>query len=258
MLASSSRLQALTALLSSSTLLWVLSLLKRDASLVDSFWSLGFLLQTYIYRKQESKEKSFDGRKNLILSLVAIWAIKLSAYITWRNSGVGEDYRYTLMRKSWGNKFWIISLFQTFYLQSVLNWIIGQPLLDAQSSKKKFNGFDVLGTILWVIGFLFETIGDYQLARFKSNPANKGRLMTSGLWSLTRHPNYFGNASMFWGFYCFSLAAGKWKTIFGPILMNYLLVKVSGVAMLERGLAKTKPGFEAYVKSTPSFVPRLW
>eukprot|EP01127_Copromyxa_protea_P004089 TRINITY_DN1390_c0_g2_i2.p1 TRINITY_DN1390_c0_g2~~TRINITY_DN1390_c0_g2_i2.p1 ORF type:complete len:154 (-),score=27.56 TRINITY_DN1390_c0_g2_i2:45-506(-) len=141
-----------------------------------------------------------------------------------------------------------------------LNWIIGQPLLESQQSNgsdDKLNGFDALGCLLWVTGFFFEAVGDFQLAKFKSDPANKGKLLTTGLWKLTRHPNYFGNSCMWWGFYSFSVAAGNWKTIYSPILMTFLLLKVSGVALLEKGLSKSKPQFQEYIASTPSFIPSL-
>lgn len=116
--------------------------------------------------------------------------------------------------------------------------------------------FDILGAVLWFIGFFFETIGDYQLAVFKSNPSNKGKLLTSGLWKFTRHPNYFGNACMFWGFFFTACAVrGGWKSVYSPVLMNFLLLRVSGVSLLEKGLAKTKPGFSNYVNSTNAFLP---
>eukprot|EP00462_Mataza_sp_D1_P011432 CAMPEP_0175168038 /NCGR_PEP_ID=MMETSP0087-20121206/28719_1 /TAXON_ID=136419 /ORGANISM="Unknown Unknown, Strain D1" /LENGTH=226 /DNA_ID=CAMNT_0016458081 /DNA_START=229 /DNA_END=910 /DNA_ORIENTATION=+ len=190
----------------------------------------------------------------------------LAVYLAWRNHGIGEDYRYAAMRRRMGPKFAFVSLFQTFLLQAGLNFLIGQSLYSSQlppsgypnqaEQSSDLTTLDHLGTAVWAAGFFFETVGDIQLAAFKSNPENKGKLMNTGLWKYTRHPNYFGNSAMFWGYYLISCAVkGGWKSVFSPGLMTYMLMKVSGVALLERGLSKRKPGFAEYVKSTSSFVP---
>ena len=135
-------------------------------------------------------------------------------------------------------------------------WIISAPIIDAQTSgfPAILTPLDYIGFLLWLFGVLFESIGDYQLTRFKANPSNKGKLLTTGLWKYTRHPNYFGEAVLWWGFYIIALAAGAWWTIFSPIIMTFLLIKVSGVAMLELTM-KSKPGFEEYMKDTNAFIP---
>ena len=209
------------------------------------------------------------------------------------------DYRYVGIRKASGSSFWFKSLFTVFWFQAVilppaslffstsyllnlsfafkiLCWIISQPFAKIFQAKKptQITPQDILGTILWVIGFFFETVGDLQLASFKSNPQNRGKLLTTGipalllshfpiysilllgLWRFTRHPNYFGNACMFWGFFSFACAEpGGFQSVFSPLLLNYLLLKVSGVSLLERSLQKRKPGFNEYSKNTSSFIP---
>jgi len=191
------------------------------------------------------------------MGCVALWAVRLAGYITWRNHGQGEDYRYKAMRRAIGPKFWWFSLFSVFGLQAALCFTISQPLLAAQTGgPDHFTAQDIAGGLVWLTGFLFEAIGDLQLSRFKSNPENKGKLLTTGLWRFTRHPNYFGNAAMFWGFWLIAASTtGGWKTIYSPALMTFLLLKVSGVALLETGLKKRKPGYESYIASTSSFFP---
>lgn len=235
-------------------LLWLLSLKLKDASIVDIFWGLGFAMvavTTYL------ATDGFAGRKQLITALTIIWGVRLAWHIGSRNIGKGEDYRYQAMRKKLGARFPIISLFSVFLLQGALMWLISLPLQAAQipAQPDQLTVWDYAGLLVWIAGFLFEAVGDWQLRRFKSNPANKGKLMDQGLWAFTRHPNYFGDALLWWGFYLIACAAGAWWTVFSPALMTFLLLKVSGVAMLERSLTKTKPEYEAYARRTNAFLP---
>lgn len=235
-------------------LLWLLSLKLKDASIVDIFWGLGFAMvavTTYL------ATDGFAGRKQLITALTIIWGVRLAWHIGSRNIGKGEDYRYQAMRKKLGAKFPIMSLFTVFLLQGALMWLISMPLQAAQipAQPDRLTVWDSAGLLVWIVGFLFEAIGDWQLRRFKSDPANKGKLMDQGLWAFTRHPNYFGDALLWWGFYLIACAAGAWWTVFSPALMTFLLLKVSGVAMLERSLTKTKPEYEAYARRTNAFLP---
>jgi steroid 5-alpha reductase family enzyme len=149
-----------------------------------------------------------------------------------------------------------VSYFRVFLLQGVLLWLIGAPLLVAQTTDV-WTVFDYLGIILWAIGLTFEAVGDYQLAQFKKNPDNKGKILDSGLWKYTRHPNYFGDAVLWWGLFCFAASAGGWWTIFSPVLMTFLLMKVSGVALLEKTLVETKPQYKDYVNRTSAFFPNI-
>lgn len=239
------------------TAIWLLSLALRNASIVDVFWGLGFVVLALVYL---AGGDGFLGRKVLITTLVAIWGLRLSLHILWRNWGQGEDYRYREWRERAGGRFWWTSFFQVFLLQGGLLWLISAPLLAAQfyESPDNFTAVDILGALVWGIGFYFESVGDWQLARFKSDPANKGRVMRTGLWRYTRHPNYFGDATVWWGLFIIAAATGEgvW-TIFSPVLMTFLLLRVSGVALLERKQAQTKPGYREYIESTSAFLPWL-
>ncbi len=238
------------------TLLWLLSLLLKDASIVDIFWGVGFVISGWVY--YAFAPDGFQARKLLLMALVTIWGLRLAGYIAWRNLGKGEDYRYQNWRREHGQRWWYRSYFQVFLLQGFLMWIIGLPLLAAQyyPDPTRLTWLDGLGVVVWGIGFIFEALGDWQLSRFKANPANKGKLLTSGVWRYTRHPNYFGDAAQWWGFYLFALATGSgWWTFISPLIMSYFLRYVSGVTMLEKSLKDSKPGFAEYVQSTNAFIP---
>ena len=238
-------------------LLWLISLVKKDVSIVDPCWSLFFLLAINYFNFRLAGE--LVNTRILVLSiLVTIWALRLSGYLFWRNWGQGEDYRYARMRTKGGETFWWKSLFKVFLLQATLAWLISSTLFSSYVHSSTWNALDYLACAVWLIGFVFEAGGDWQLARFKSKPENRGELLISGLWKLTRHPNYFGDAACWWGYALFGLAAGNWWAPLGAILMTYLLLKVSGVAMLEPDMAKKKGGYEDYRKNTPAFFPRVW
>jgi steroid 5-alpha reductase family enzyme len=237
------------------TAVWLLSLVLRNAGIVDVFWGLGFVVVALVYL---AGGNGFIGRRILITTLVAIWGLRLSLHILLRNWGQEEDYRYRQWRENAGAKFWWTSFFQVFLLQGILLWLISAPLLAAHfyDSPDRFTVVDILGALAWGVGFYFEAVGDWQLARFKSDPANKGKVMNTGLWRYTRHPNYFGDATVWWGLFIIAAATGEgvW-TIFSPILMTFLLLRVSGVAMLERKQVETKPQYREYVENTSAFVP---
>ena len=188
--------------------------------------------------------------------MVTVWELRLSLHILWRNWGKPEDYRYQVWRKEAGPRWWWQSYLQVFLLQGILMWIISAPLLSAQRSPipSHLILFDILGTAVWLIGFFFEALGDLQLARFKANPMNKGKVMDQGLWRYTRHPNYFGDSAQWWGYYLIAAFAGGWWTIFSPILMSILLLRVSGVALLEKDL-NARPGYQEYIRKTSAFIP---
>lgn len=246
-------LQALGLIVGMMTVLWAVSVLRRDASIVDLFWGVGFTLAawTYFFLADGVAE-----RKLLVVGLATVWGLRLAIYLTWRNWGKPEDFRYQGFREKYGReRYWWFSYFQVFLLQGGLAWLISIPLLAAMSGERPLGWLDAVATAVWLLGFLFETVGDWQLARFKANPANQGQLLTTGLWRYTRHPNYFGDAAVWWAFGLFSIAAGFWWPIVGSLVMTFLLVRVSGVAMLERTLSRTKPGYETYVRQTNAFIP---
>ncbi len=244
---------ALIPILALMTLLWIASVFLKNASIVDPFWGFGFVVVAAFYYGQASGEPI---RQTLVLTLAAIWGMRLFLYLGWRNWGKGEDYRYREFRQKFGpERYWWFSFFQVFLLQGILMWLISAPLLGAQYRETPLNPLDVLGVVVWLVGFAFEAGGDWQLARFKSDPANKGKLLTSGFWRYTRHPNYFGDSAVWWGFGLLSLAAGSYVPVLGSILMTAMIIKVSGVELLEKSLKNAKPGYEDYIRRTNAFFP---
>lgn len=237
------------------TLLWLVSLALRDSSIVDPFWGTGFVIANWVYFALTPD--GFPARKWLIAILVTVWGLRLSLYLLRRNWGKGEDFRYQKFRRDAGPSYWWRSYFKVFLLQGILLWIISAPLLAAQygPTPDRLTLLDFLAIGVWVIGFFFEASGDWQMARFKADPANKGKVLDTGVWRYTRHPNYFGDATQWWAYYLIALAGGGWWTIFSPILMTTLLLRVSGVALLEKTLTTTKPQYKEYVETTNAFVP---
>jgi len=237
------------------TLLWVVSIILKNVSIVDLFWGLGFVLTAGFYF---IKSDGFEPRKLILIVLVVIWGVRLSVYLAFRNIGKGEDFRYKQFRKNYGDKrYWWISFFQTFLLQGVLMWLISAPLLGGQYYRlnNSLGILDYIGIIFWFIGFCFETGGDFQLARFKANPANKGKVLDKGFWRFTRHPNYFGDSAIWWGYGFLCMASGSYIPILGSLLMTALIIKVSGVALLEKSLKEQKPQYKEYIEKTSAFLP---
>lgn len=249
-------LTAYAVILSYMTLLWLISLPIKNSSIVDTFWGLGFVITAGVYFLLG---EGYETRQQLIFLLTVVWGVRLSAYIGWRNGYQNEDFRYRKWREEAGQSYWWKSYWWVFFLQGTVMWLVSAPLLAANigDTPTKLTWLDFLGIVFWTIGFLFEAVGDFQLARFKNNPANKGKVLDSGLWRYTRHPNYFGDAMVWVGFYLIALAAGGWWSIYGTALMIYLLMKVSGVAMLEHTLVNTKPEYREYIQRTNAFFPGL-
>jgi steroid 5-alpha reductase family enzyme len=243
------------AILGLMVALWLVSLALKNSSIVDIFWGAGFVIAAWV--TFALAVEGAPARKWLITALVTIWGLRLSLHIGVRNWNKPEDFRYAAWRKESGAAWWWYSFFKVFLLQGVLLWIIAIPLVAAQTSPapRDLTWIDLLAIPVWAIGFFFEAVGDWQLARFKADPANKGKLLTTGVWRYTRHPNYFGDAMQWWGFYLIALAAGAWWTLYSPLIMTALLMRVSGVTLLEKTLKETKPGYQAYVETTSEFVP---
>jgi steroid 5-alpha reductase family enzyme len=234
--------------------LWLASLFLRDASIVDIFWGLGFALVAWfsLYRS------GFLSPNALLLTLlVSVWGLRLAGYLAWRNWGKPEDYRYQTMRQRHGKLFPLVSLLTVFGLQGLLMWVISFPVQVGIVKAQTWHPLVAVGVLLWLIGLFFEAVGDYQLARFKADPANRGRVMSRGLWRYTRHPNYFGDFLVWWGLYFVAAESGSWWwTVIGPLLMSFLLIRVSGVRLLESSLRSRVAGYEEYVRNTSSFFPR--
>jgi steroid 5-alpha reductase family enzyme len=236
-------------------LTWLASLVRRDASLVDRVWGLGFVVVAL------TVAHTVDGnhdRQWLLFGMTALWGLRLSAYLAWRNWGHGEDFRYQAMRKRHGARFAWVSLGTVFGVQAALMWVVALPVTLGQVPETPDIGVIAgVGVALWALGLLFETIGDAQLARFKADPASKGQVMDRGLWHYTRHPNYFGDACVWWGIALVAAESGLGAIgIVGAVVMTVLLRRVSGVTLLERSMHKRRPGYTDYVARTSPFVPR--
>jgi len=232
--------------------LWAVSLWRRNVSIVDIFWGLGFVLVAWITCLTAPPGGT---RRWLLTGLTTVWGLRLAGYLAWRNHGRPEDYRYRAMREAYGERFRWISLGLVFGLQGALMWAVAMPLQVGQSSSAPWWWLDAAGILIWAVGWVFETVGDLQLARFKSEPARRGQLMDRGLWRYTRHPNYFGDFLVWWGLYLIAAAGGAWWTAFSPALMTVLLLRVSGVTLLEQALKSRTAGYEDYIRRTSSFFP---
>lgn len=237
------------------TLLWLVSVIIKDVSIVDLFWGAGFVIVNAVYFFLSG---DYYTRKILLIGLVSLWGLRLAIYLSWRNIGKGEDFRYREFRRKYGpDRYWWISFFQTFLLQGALMMFVSLPLLGVHTESKSndLHWLDFLGLAVYIIGFSFEAGGDYQLARFKRNPGNKGKVLDTGFWKYTRHPNYFGDAAVWWSFAIFSIASGSYWTIIGSLGMTLLIIKVSGVSLLEKSLNETKPQYRDYIERTSAFLP---
>lgn len=239
---------------------WLVSLPLRNASIVDPVWSLGFVVVGFV--SFLAARPDIDGvRTALLLVFVTVWGLRLSLHLFTRNAGHGEDHRYVAMRKRWGNRFPIVSLFTVFMLQGVLMWIVSLPLqlgIGLPDRGPAWLVFAIVGSLVWLVGIGFEAIGDAQLRRFRADPNSAGQVLDTGLWRWTRHPNYFGDACVWWGLGVVALGAGGWAWIalVGPVVMTTLLRRVSGVTLLEKSLVKRRPGYADYVRRTSPFLPR--
>ncbi|WP_442508444.1 DUF1295 domain-containing protein [Novipirellula sp. SH528] len=232
-------------------LLWSISLRLRDASIVDIFWGVGFVLVAWVtFVVTET-----DWRSTLLAILTTIWGLRLAIYLAWRNHGKDEDARYQAMREHRGDSFWWISFFTVFGLQGVVMWLVSLPVQIGQTVASPMNGLNYLGIAVWVIGFFFETVGDLQLARFKATKDESDKVMDQGLWRYTRHPNYFGNALIWWGLFLVAVTPSTLWLAISPIAMTFLLLKVSGVALLERSLADRSQEYRDYIQRTSAFIP---
>ena len=231
-----------------------ISVRLEDASIADICWGLGFVSLAWLYCLLSPTP---TPRSWLVAVLITLWGARLSFHM-FRNHGNGEDPRYRAMRASQRPTFWRRSLFTVFWLQGAILRFVALPLLVAvrASSPAALTAIDGLGVLLFAVGFGFEVVGDYQLERFRGAPSNRGKVLDRGLWRYTRHPNYFGDATLWWGLYAIAAATpGGWLTVLSPALMTFLLMRVSGVTLLEDGLKASKPGYHAYITRTAAFFP---
>lgn len=242
----------LLATMGVATVTWFISLLKRNVSIVDSAWALMFVAAATVYAHGAGQH---TGRTALILVLLVLWAARLSGHIVVRNWGEPEDRRYRAIREKYEPHFALKSVGIIFWFQAGLAWIISMPLWPALAVPVEWAAVDGGAVLLWMTGMTFETVGDRQLSRFRADPANRGKVMDRGLWRYTRHPNYFGECLIWWAFYIFAVPTGAWWTIVGPLFLTYVLLKFSGVALLEQTIAERRPGYRDYMARTNAFVP---
>jgi steroid 5-alpha reductase family enzyme len=235
-----------------AVLAWPVSIIKKDVSIVDSMWSLFFVVAAVAYYALTPDP---GPRALCVLLFAAVWGLRLSGYITWRNWGEGEDFRYAAMRERNDPGFWLKSLYIVFLLQAAIAWVVSLPLMGGVTGLAPLGWLDVVGMLVFGVGLFFESVGDYQLARFKADPSNKGQVMDKGLWRYTRHPNYFGDFCVWWGFYLIALSAGAWWSFVGPLVMTYALLKFSGVSLLEKDITERRPKYAEYTKRTNAFFP---
>jgi steroid 5-alpha reductase family enzyme len=234
---------------------WIVARRLGRYNVIDVAWGLGFVVvavASFLW----SSGAGDDTQRVLVLVLVALWGVRLGAYIGWRSRGHGEDPRYTAMLQRGGGTA-TDALMRIFVPQGLAMWFISLPVQVAMYERDPWRPITVLGVVVWIVGFGFESIGDAQLARFKADPANRSQVMDRGLWRFTRHPNYFGGACVWWGI--FLVACAQWQgvlTILSPVLMTWTLVAKTGKPLLEHDIGDRRPGYADYVARTSGFVPR--
>lgn len=238
-----------------ATLTWLLSVFIKDVSIVDSAWSLMFLASAiYYYIFIES----VNLRETIFFILVILWALRLATHLTWRNWGEPEDRRYQDIRKKYSPNFALKSLLIIFVFQALLAVIISLPVVSVLGIKSQSANLGIMeyaAVLIWFVGFSYESVADWQLAKFKSNNSNEGKVMNTGLWRNSRHPNYFGEFLIWWGFYLYAFSTGPWWIIVSPLLISWLLLKFSGVVMLEETIVKRRPEYQEYIDKTNAFFP---
>jgi steroid 5-alpha reductase family enzyme len=235
-------------------LTWLASLWRRDASLVDRVWAVCIAGAGAMYLLWLPQA---PARSWLMVGIATAWALRLSLFITWRNWGHGEDRRYQAIRARNQPHFGWRSLYLVFGLQALLAWVVSAPLFVGAASASPLNAVDLLGAALALFGIGFEAVADAQLARFKADARHRGKVMDQGLWRYTRHPNYFGEACVWWGLgtmACAAGIAGAWSAV-SPLLMTVLLLRVSGVRLLEHDIAERRPAYRDYIARTNAFFP---
>lgn len=230
---------------------WLFSLASKQVSHVDIMWSLFFVVASYTVALLLY---DVNPRGVVVLCLLTLWSVRLSAHIAWRGWG-HEDHRYQTIRHNNEPFFWFKSLYIVFILQAVLAWVVSLAIYGALDSDAPWSALDYLAVSFVLFGLYWEVLGDWQLSIFKAKPENAGKVLNSGLWRYTRHPNYFGECCVWWGFYVFALAAGAWWAIVSPLLMTLLLLKVSGVSLLESTIIERRPDYLAYMRQTNAFIP---
>ena len=227
--------------------------MQHDVSLVDRVWSLIVAAPAVAYAW--ALPPGENARFTVMAAVLVAWAIRLALYVTWRNWGHGEDRRYQAIRARNQPGFALKSIYLIFVLQAVLAWLVSMPFLAALARPAAWTLLDTIGAAIAVVGFVFEAVGDQQLASFKADPAHHGKVMDRGVWRYTRHPNYFGECCIWWGLFLMALPVGGWWSVISPLVMTGLLLKVSGVALLEKDIGERRPEYRDYIRRTNAFFP---
>ena len=232
---------------------FLIALVLRRNDVADIAWGLGFIVAAAVALLRQDM---LTMRTEMVFALVLLWGIRLVLHVYVRNRGKGEDARYRKWREEWGRYATVRAFFQVFLLQSYLVIVIALPVTAAiHVGGPPLALLDAIGLAVFIVGFLFETVGDYQLLKFKGDPANRGRIIQSGLWKYTRHPNYFGEVTLWWGIYLIALSVpGAWITVFGPLTITFLILKVSGIPLLEKKY-EGNADFAEYKRRTSAFFP---
>ncbi len=230
---------------------WLYAYKRSNVNIVDTLWPLFFLAAATVYAAQGTHA---NDAAQMLMILIAVWSVRLAVHLTVRNAGKEEDHRYQSFRRK-NPRFALHSLWSVFGLQAALAWLISVPLAAAFAHPVEFGVLHAVAMAVFVVGFGFETVADWQLTRFKRDPNNRGQVLDTGVWRYSRHPNYFGEACIWWSFYLFAVAADSAWTIVAPLLMTFLLLRVSGVVMLEKDIAERRPDYRHYVKTTSAFIP---
>jgi steroid 5-alpha reductase family enzyme len=245
-------LGALPWMLGLALVAWVVATLKRNVGLIDIFWSLFLLVAAAHFFLRQPQA---TARAQLVLALVSIWALRLAVHLARRNWNAPEDHRYQAIRARNEPGFTWKSLYLVFALQAVLALVVAAPLYAAIATASPPGVLNIAGAALVVVGIVIESVADAQLAAFVADSGNRGRVMDRGLWRYSRHPNYFGEFCVWWGFFLIALATGAWWSVISPLLMSVLLLRVSGVTLLEKNIGQRRPGYAEYAARTNAFFP---
>jgi steroid 5-alpha reductase family enzyme len=234
---------------------WVISLVRKNAAIADIMWGLGFVLIAWLTFFQAD---GFFQRQLLLVLLVTLWGLRLFFHIASRSRGKGEDPRYAAWRAQYGERFWLVSLYKVFLVQAVFLWVIALGVQYGQVAEQPahLTWLDAAGFLIWLVGFAFEAVSDYQLRRFLDNPDNRGRVMKRGLWRYSRHPNYFGESLVWWGIFVIVLSTPfGFITIISPLMITYTLLRLTGVSLMEEAEFSDNPEYQAYIQRTSAFIP---